>query len=276
MKMMIAVYGKSPTEAVPRSFIAWKQWIGEKLGLPTHIEGTFVSPSKGVKNDNAYKYKRYHSQFDEEVKNENVKMLTLTSMSSKPKGYIAFEWDWTARLGITDNRHGPVAILGVDVGDYIPSNLEFIDQYVQLVTPLIDAKYGFVVVMPQTYMPAGYVIGLACKGAGEKFVYDANSWRRFARKECDQSIRNIFGYNILNSKHLDILVGGQRLEEWIQASSNRGKIKPLNDGLYLWTFQEEDCKNEFLLCDYGSVISVRETLSQYQIFPWQRLPGINN
>jgi hypothetical protein len=138
---------------------------------------------------------------------------------------------------------------------------------------LIDSVYGFAAVMPDDFMPVGYAIGLACGGAPETFVYDANAWRRYARKECDKSLRNVFGHNLLNDAHLDIGVGGETLGKWVSSSPGRGEIRAADGDLHLWTFQEVD-PGGYLRWDCPAVVAVREELEARRVFPWQRLPGV--
>jgi len=69
-------------------------------------------------------------------------------------------------------------------------------------------------------------------------------------------------------------VGGQRLEDWIKVSGGWGRIEPLREGLFLWTFQEGDDQEGSLHWDYPPVVRVREELKRHRVFPWQRLPGV--
>jgi len=138
---------------------------------------------------------------------------------------------------------------------------------------MIATGYGFATTMPQDFMPAGYAIGLACGGAPEQFIYDANAWRRYARKECDKSLRNVFGYNILNDAHLTLDVQGSPLTSWVSAGPERGQIQALSDGLHLWTFQEID-PHGYLQWDCPAVVAARQQLKNHKLFPWQRLPGL--
>jgi len=88
---------------------------------------------------------------------------------------------------------------------------------------------------------------------------------------CGEVVRNVYGYNILNAKHLELAVGRQKLREWIADADYRGRIEPLDDGLFLWTFREGDDQEAFLYWRYPPVVRVREELMKHHLFPWQRL-----
>jgi len=275
MKLLVAFYGRNQPDDSAAALVEWQRWVAESFGDATHLWATFAMKPEGLRNDKAYGIARYKAALDDQVARGNVTHLTLTSMASNPKGYIAFEWDWTATLGLADERFGPIFVVGLDVGENRGIGCGLAERCESIATPMIGSEYGFAATFPQDFMPAGYAIGLACSGADEAFVYDANAWTRFAGKECGRSIRNVFGYNILNPKHLDIDVGGQRLESWIRTSSDRGRLEPHEYGLILWTFQEGDDQAAFLHWDYPPVVAVREDLKRHRIFPWQRLPGVD-
>lgn len=276
MKLVVAHYGRQIPQAPVAALAEWSDWVAKHMGAETHLTANFMSSVDGLKDGEAYRSEKYRAAVDAELERGNIAQLTLTSMRSKPKGYVAFEYDWTALLDVTAERFGPACILVLNA-DGKQSDLavdELFDAYGTLAKRAVATGYGFAAVMPQDFMPVGYAIGLACGGAPEEFVYDANAWRRYARKECNESLRNVFGYNVLNPRHLEIDVGGQRLGDWIAATGDRGRLEPQDDGLFLWTFQEGDDEEAFLRWDYPPVVAVREQLKEYKIFPWQYLPGV--
>ena len=140
----------------------------------------------------------------------------------------------------------------------------------------LSVKYGFAVTMPRRFMPGFYAEGTASGELPEDLSWDASAWGHYSdhkpwRAECDRTLRNVYGYNILNARHLDIPVGCRRLEDWLKASSGRGRLEPLGEDLFLRTFQEGDDHEAFLAWDYAPLVRVREELKRYDIFPWQRL-----
>ena len=277
MKLVVAHYGRQTPEDPVAAFTEWSGWVAKHIGVETHLTANFLGPAEGLKDGAAYRSDKYRAALVAELERGNVAQFTLTSMASKPEGYIAFEYDWTAVLDVTAGRFGPACVLVLDA-DREQSDLDvdaLLDAYGALARRMIATGYGFATAMPQDFMPIGYAIGLACGGAPEEFVYDANAWRRYARKECDRSLRNVLGYNLLNDAHLGLDVGGEPLNAWVSAGSERGRIEPLDDGLFLWTFQEGDDQESFLHWDYPPVVAVREELKRHRIFPWQRLPGVD-
>ncbi|MEQ8790378.1 MAG: hypothetical protein RIC55_29050 [Pirellulaceae bacterium] len=275
MKLVVAHYGRQVPENPIAALTEWSDWVAEHIGAETHLTANFLVSADGHKDGEAYRSDIHKATLCAELERGNVAQLTLTSMASKPSGYMAFEYDWTALLDVTTGRFGPACVLVLDADEQqSTSDLSALcDAYGVLARRLINTGYAFIAAMPQDFMPIGYSIGLACGGAPEEFVYDANAWRRYARKECDRSLRNVFGYNILNDAHLNLDVGGEPLEAWVSSGSGRGQITPLSGDLHVWTFQKAD-PSGFLLWDCAAVVAVREQLKQHRFFPWQRLPGV--
>ena len=191
--------------------------------------------------------------------------------------YRALDWEFAADYG----RYGSefsVFAEGIALSRLCEmsdsSSLSFVRDGASRAHSYMACKYTFAVTMPRAFMPGGYVVGVGSGEMPQEWIYDANSWRRFGGHKCDHSIRNVFGYNILNARHLKLDVGGQRLGDWIAAAEYRGRVEPLDEGLFLWTFQKSsDDKEEFLHWDYPPVVRAREELKQYNVFPWQRLLG---
>lgn len=275
MKFIIGLYGQQrPGRKMADSLRIWREWILSRFGNPTHISGEFVIEPAKMKENKAYSFAKARSRFDEQLSGDNLTSLGLTSMASRPDGSIAFKWDWDAEFVYRDRSW--TASLGCDLSSRRSDWLMLADECRRVVSECMGIEYGFVALMPEEHMPNGYVIGLAAGGFGkdgcwEDFIVDANAWRRFARDECGHSIRNAFGYHILNSRHLGIPVAGQRLEDWIKASDSRGRLEPLEGGLFAWTFQEGADQETFLHWNYPPVVRVREELKQHHVFPWQKL-----
>jgi hypothetical protein len=275
MKIVVAHYGRQVPSDPTGALTEWTGWVAEHLGVETHLTASFLGSVEGRRDGKAYRADKHRTALDAEVERGNVAQLTLTSMVSKPRGYMAFEYDWTALLDVTTERFGPVCVLVLDTNaKHIDLDVDvLVDAYGVLARRMINTGYGFAAAMPGEFMPIGYAIGLACGGAPDEFVYDANAWRRYAQKECDRSLRNVFGYNILNEAHLSLDICGERLGDWVFSGSGRGQINPLSGDLHVWTFREVD-PDGFLQWDCPAVVAVREKLKQLRIFPWQRLPGV--
>lgn len=278
-KLIFSLYGSHLKGPGQGSVLAewWEhtEAIAERLGLKiTHISGWFAEDAERIKKHKAYSMQRSRKRFAGAVSRGNARALDLDAMNSKPDGYIAFDWDFTAAFGERTDW-GILSMVGIDDKYLKHLHGEELASLVGTITQdeigRMEPLYGYCTVMPRGFLPSGYVIGLGCTGAPDNIRYDANAWMDFAERECDHSLRNIFGYNIVNAKHLDIPVGDQRLEDWIAGGSNRGHILPIGDGLFVWSFQETPEDRRFLQWDYPPVVKVREELAAYKLFPWQRL-----
>ncbi len=279
MRCVTAHYASQvPTNPVA-ALTEWLAWVAEHMGKETHLAGYFKHPAAGLKCGRAYRSgKSRRKKLDAELARGNIVELELTLMT-KPEGYIAFEYEWAAVVNVTLDRLGPFCALAWETAvrqrdASLPGVVDILDAYGRLTRCMMQTRYGFAAIMPQRFMPMGYAYGLACGGAPTEFVYDANSWTRYGRKECDRVLRNVFGYNILNRDHLDIDVGGQRLEDWIRSSGDKGRLEPVEGDLFTWTFKGDDDNDSFLHWDYPPVVAVRRQLSERKLFPWQHLPGV--
>lgn len=262
-----------------RSLEEWwtdiEHWA-KKLGMPiTDLEGSIVASQANGTDKGAYEQTEDRIRFSRALELGTARGMSLQSMPSK-RAYRMTDWRFMGHYG-EDFGTGATFMVGIDnsslAADAKCSALEFVDEVMQRSTKYVAGDSGFAFVMSRYSMPAGYVLGIAGE-LPQDLVYDCTAWRRFAGKECDHSIRNVFGYNILNTKHLNIDIGGRRLEEWIKASAGRGRIEPLKGGLFLWTFQEGDDQEKFLWWDFPPVMAVRDELKKFRVFPWQRLnPG---
>jgi len=247
-------------------------WATELEVPPNEISGGFKQKPKGLISHNAYKLAKYRNRFVRQLDDANVEYLDL--MRVWPEGgYRISDWDFCGLYG-NNGLAGAIFTVGIDlerlraIPDASPRG--FSQEAMCRNTQYVDAKYGFAVSMPKLFMPGGYALGLASGELPEDMIDDCNAWTRFSGRECERTLRNIYGHNVLNTRHLDILVGDQRLEDWIKTSRGRGRIEALGNGLFLWTFQEGDDQEEFLKWDYPPVLQAREELKQYEMLPWQR------
>lgn len=277
-KLVVALCGTEFTSCRTPLFSRWwknTEALIQSLGLsPTHIYGDFVEKPERMTENKAYSYKRSGRRFREQVSAGNVKSLTIEAMNSKPKGLISFDWDIICDFG--EDLPTPIqSLTGIDMKHLADNGkrdiLQFLTQRVAEAREFFGLTYGFAAVMPGDFMPAGYAIGLTTTEAPDMLVYDTAAWRRYAGRECYRLLRNVFGYNILNTKHLDIPVGGRRLEEWIRRNKNRGLLTQIGEELFVWSFQQDADDKEFLQWDYPPVVKVRERLTAHKVFPWAEL-----
>ncbi len=274
-QIVVSLYGElvGPASAALRDW--WNEteaWATALKVPPNEISGGFKQKPKGLVTHNGYTLARYRSRFVQQLDRANIEYLAL--MRVWPKGgYRTSDWDFFGLYG-PDDSAGAVFTVGVDIARLheVPdaSSYGFSQEAVHRSSRYLNPRYGFAVAMPRLFMAGGYAIGLASGELPEDMIDDCNAWSRFSGRECDRTLRNVYGFNVLNAKHLDISVGDQRLENWIEACAGRGRIEPIGDGLFLWTFQEGDDQEAFLNWDYPPVVQVREELKQHDIFPWQR------
>jgi hypothetical protein len=275
-QLVVSMYGDLVSPAFPPFGDWWEEmevWATELKVPPNEISGGFKEKPKGLVSHNAYKLVRYRSRFAQQLDEANIQYLEL--MRVWPEGgYKTSDWDFCGLYG-PDRPAGAIFTAGVDLGrlhaSAHASPRGFSQEAVDRSRRYLSTKYGFAVTMPVLFMGGGYAIGLSSRELPDDMRWDTNAWARFSGKECNRTLRNVYGYNVLTSNHLDISVGGQRLEDWVKASHERGHLEPLGEELLLWTFQEGDDQEAFLVWNYPPVVRVREELKRYDIFPWQRL-----
>ena len=248
-------------------------WANELKVPLNEISEEFRQKTKGLVSHNGYKLAKYQNRFAEQLEVNNMEGLELMRLWPEG-GYRTADWDFIGLYGrdrSTDTRF----VVGIDVDRLrdLPgaSPQGFSQEVIGRSRRYLNAQYGLAVSMPRLFMAGGYAIGLPSRELPDDMGWDTNAWSRFSAKECDHTLRNVYGHNILNAKHLDIAVGGQRLEDWIKASNEHGRFEPLGERLFLWTFQEGDDQGAFFAWDYPPVVRVREELMRYEVFPWQRL-----
>ncbi len=279
-QLLVALFGDP--SAFDGAILA--KWWGESetwarvLGTaPNEIAGSFKCKPKGLTGNKGYPLVRYRAHFEKELAAENVECLALTRLARNWR-MKAYDWEFETQFAYHETRAITLYTgVGVDClrDASTHSPLAFAEEASDRGAGYFLCKYGFAVVMPRDFMVTGYISGLASDALPEEMVYDANQWSSFSDGEpgqsaCGRSLRNVYGYNVLNAKHLEIRVGGQPLQNWIKARRGRGRIEPWGEGLFLWTFQEGDDQGEFLRWDYPPVVRAREELKKHSIFPWQR------
>lgn len=280
IQVVVSIYGESASLAFAPLRNWWNEmevWATELKVPPNEISGGFKRKPKGLVSHNGYELNKYRSRFIKQLETENIEGLELIRVWPEG-GYKMLDWEFLGLYGL-DHPIGTTFMVGIDknrLGEVPRYSLAtFCKEVTRRSRSYLSARYGFAVAMPRDFMPGGYAVGIATTMPKE-LMYDANAWIHVSnhvpwRAECNWRLRNVYGYNILTDKHLDISVGGQRLEDWIKVSNNRGRLYPLDRNLYLWTFQEGDDEEAFLAWDYPPVVRVRDELKNYEIFPWQKL-----
>lgn len=284
-QLAFGLYG-TPSPMHPGVLRQWWQEMeawADSMGIaPNEIAATFRTKPKGMITEHGYKLWRYRSRFERELAADNIEHLSLTTLEQGWE-YKALDWEFEAAYGRLDVPEG-VFSAGINLErlDDSTNNISasaFAHEAIRRSRSYIDGEYGLALSMPCDFMPGGYVLGLSTSDLSSnaaEMSLDANAWSRYSggRPWCtdyDRTLRNVYGYNLLNAQHLGILVGDQKLKDWIKGADWRGHIEDLGQGVFLWTFQQGKDEEEFLRWDYPPVVRVRETLKEYDIFPWQRL-----
>ncbi len=249
----------------------------ERLGIPPNeVTARFRIKPAGLMNSNGYDLRRYRSRIAEELDARNIEELGLTRQSASRR-FKALDWEFQSDYGRFDTQF---SLLSFGINSESLRGLanmppdRFVSDCLHRGSRFLHATYGFAAVMPKGFMPIGYMLGVASGEMPREMVWDANVWRQSASRQCDRTIRNVFGTNIINRNHLDLDIGGFRLEEWINANGIRGRIEPLANDLFLWTFQDGDDHGKFLHWDYPPVVTVRKELEKFKTFPWQKSVGV--
>ena len=206
------------------------------------------------------------------LEKEDICTLELESMFNKPQGYVSHDWDLYSDL--TAHDYGRASCFGIDLprfrGKVSVSLLDFLDRHVRLFNEYVNATYGFAAVM--TRADTGYPIGLASTDEPDELVVDCNKWSSIGRRECDRTIRNVHGINLLSDDHLAIKIGNMTLRDWIESTASRGRLERFNDKLTLWSFMRGEDDYEALHYDYPPLVKVRDHLKEYGVFAWWPLP----
>jgi len=281
-QLIVTMYGDiiNPASSPLQNWLTdMESWAAELKVPPHELSGKFKQEPRGLVSRNAYKLAKYRSRFIEQLEANNVDDLDIICLwpGWHDRG---LDWDFFS-LYAQDPPAGVIFAVGMSMErlTQVPSvsALTFVQDAVCRARFYLSVKYGLAVTMPRRFMPGFYALGMASGELPQELDWDANAWGRYDsnrkpwRAECDHSLRNIYGYNVLTAKHLDIRIGGQRLGDWIEASGGRGRIEPLSESLFLWTFQKGDDQEAFLAWDYPPVVRVREELKRYEIFPWQKM-----
>lgn len=99
------------------------------------------------------------------------------------------------------------------------------------------------------YGPGSYSIGIS---HGLKMAYEnaehgqentrIQKWMkayRMSKTYKTGDLRDVYRFNMLSQPHVDRLINGQRFEEWVQASPDRGHLKKISDTLWTWWVEPE-------------------------------------
>lgn len=123
---------------------------------------------------------------------------------------------------------------------------------IQLISELIEyvnPRYGYAYQRDFSLAPYCYNMGMiAGLPTGEGFEYkrwQIAEWsRRYGSNNKNKyetgQFRDIYPYNIICEKHLDLVVEGKKLAAWIASDPLHGTLTQLNENLWIWHVSEEN------------------------------------
>jgi hypothetical protein len=114
-----------------------------------------------------------------------------------------------------------------------------------------SAAYGIGYTRQHRLGPSSYAVGIA-EGLGEGVYREGRPEREEALRISSWIdgmanfvwrrgfLRDIYPWNFVNRLQLGRLIGDISLERWIQQDARRGRLEPLNEGLFLWEIAGTD------------------------------------
>jgi hypothetical protein len=100
--------------------------------------------------------------------------------------------------------------------------------------------YGYAYRRPFKFGPDVYQLGMVTEGMSKPEVERASKWAHALLSTAQENdlicsyLREVCSLNFLSPKQLALIVDGQTLQAWIEASSERGRLERFIDGLWLW------------------------------------------
>jgi len=132
---------------------------------------------------------------------------------------------------------------------------------------ILDPDYGIGYTMPVSHGPASYAVGISVSQAdsytpsGTERSLRVSRWSMLGMANHVYRrglLRGVYSRNYLAQVHLDQLVGGVRLSEWVTQDASRGMLTNLGHRLKLWAVPEANAQAvERELWDAGLVFDWR-------------------
>jgi hypothetical protein len=96
--------------------------------------------------------------------------------------------------------------------------------------------YGYLFYMQRTCGPQFYHMGMSVHGDGRNDEQKSNigGWDSWLEHFKQPLLRDVYPYNFLSRRYLDLPVHGTTLRGWIEADASRGTLEPLNRGITTW------------------------------------------
>jgi hypothetical protein len=277
-KLIIAFFGEDFSNKDMTNILSlWCDWAAElasTMSAPfTHIEAVFRKKPKQLKEHTPYLISKYLTRIKYQIYENNISEISLYTIDVDYK-YIAYDWKLTSSCG-SSSHFGSLFLFGIDSKIFL--NIQkllgvgFLYKFYSIAQQYMNINYGFATIMPRKSFPLGYAIGIMSSSAERELVYDATAWRRSARRDCRNVLRNMFGWSILSPNHLSLKIGTDDLAGWINQSPNHGRLIDAGKSHFFWTFQDLSEGLDFLKWNFDPIRILRKEMQKYHIFAWQHL-----
>lgn len=221
-----------------------------------------------LKNNKTYDYRRIRRVAQQAVDDGAIRTFTLYGVEQPDFKQLSFDWTLLYSAGSYFSKVSNVFLVqaGVDCSFMQPMAIQ--EKVSNVMETFLDHNslvYGHVFLMPCSFHPAGYGIGLA-GDAPSTLVKSINRWRVSLPRWGLSIPRDVFPLNYLSDQHLKRTVGSKTLEAFIQ--DGNGRLSTLGPNLFEWRIaaKEGDCLD--LVWDQPEVLRIRSELISHGFFPW--------
>jgi hypothetical protein len=172
---------------------------------------------------------------------------------------LVFGWDVTAALFSDEHRSMYLCcdqtLVDLNVSDF--------EATIESAAREIGLLYGIGFARPYRLGPVMYATGMATGlGYSDQDMLEADRIGSWFREVIGQNrhrtglLRDLYPLNVISEPHLGQRVGGARLADWIRHSPDRGTLRPLDNGAWLWRVEESQIESvRAPLVDAGLLIA---------------------
>ncbi len=248
--------------------------FGMALGYPpTHCYARLHEKTSRLRTSKTYTWKRKRESVLAEHREGNL--LDAALWATEPKWQqIDLDIRWYSDCSNRMDRDRGLSRFLREISDYVAAEAgrslrELANESLAACQRYFRPSYGLATLLPRDWLPNAYGIGMPMASMPSLLRCDANDWFIRSRFECDRVVRNVCGLNVLGAGHLELQVGGIPFRQWVSGAGHRGRLEPLGEGLWLWTFEGTGEGDEFLRWDHPAVAQTRRELMAEGFFPWQ-------
>ncbi len=232
----IAIYGVAPGQAGPILEMG-KAFFG-RLGLNI----TNATTPRFLENGD--------HPGDFEVNDIELNDLESNVSAGRIQAFALFHEDerhrpWRAAFHQNINDFGSFPYISIQLADAGENAKETLIDYVSSLSDKVDFHYAILYNSDKTSSAWNYAIG-----SGVTKVDPNENVLRFAREIPElrggegryngKMLRMVYPINVINSEHCQISIDGKTLKDWIENSSDLGKLSYLSCDLFLWKVPEDE------------------------------------